>query len=157
MAQHAAAARQPLKIHRIGVLLFTSQALAIEELVAGTTRVGLCGGTKVYARGPLGRRVRGAPSRSSDRAVRLPVDPIVAHTTPAVRAAQLATTTIPIVAVVMTDPVRVGSADSLAYPGGNITGCSPRPEFEEPRHTSASSRRQNKDNQEELRLFCHQT
>jgi hypothetical protein len=31
------------------------------------------------------------------------------------------------------------------------------PEFEEPRHTSASSRRQNKENQEELRLFCHQT
>ena len=31
------------------------------------------------------------------------------------------------------------------------------PEFEEPRHTSASSRRQNKENQEELRLSCHQT
>ena len=31
------------------------------------------------------------------------------------------------------------------------------PEFEEPRHTSASSRRKNKENQEELRLFCHQT
>jgi predicted ATPase len=31
------------------------------------------------------------------------------------------------------------------------------PEFEEPRHTSASSRRKNKENQGELRLFCHQT
>ena len=32
-----------------------------------------------------------------------------------------------------------------------------RPEFEELRHTSASSRRKNKENQEELRLFCHET
>src|SRR5215813_4891816 len=31
------------------------------------------------------------------------------------------------------------------------------PEFEEPRHTSASSRQGNKENQGELRLFCHQT
>jgi hypothetical protein len=29
------------------------------------------------------------------------------------------------------------------------------PEFEELRHTSASSRRKNKENQEELRLFCN--
>jgi hypothetical protein len=31
------------------------------------------------------------------------------------------------------------------------------PEFEEPRHTSASSRRKNKENQGGLRLFCRQT
>src|SRR5262249_58589181 len=31
------------------------------------------------------------------------------------------------------------------------------PEFEEPRHTSASSRRKNKENQGEPRLFCHKT
>jgi hypothetical protein len=31
------------------------------------------------------------------------------------------------------------------------------PEFEEPRHTSASSRRKNTENQGELRLFYHQT
>ena len=31
------------------------------------------------------------------------------------------------------------------------------PEFEEPRHTSASSRRQNKENQGGLRLFCFRT
>jgi hypothetical protein len=31
------------------------------------------------------------------------------------------------------------------------------PEFEEPRHTLASSRRQNKENQGDLFLFCHNT
>jgi hypothetical protein len=32
-----------------------------------------------------------------------------------------------------------------------------QPEFEEPRHTLASSRRQNKENQGDLFLFCHNT
>jgi putative tryptophan/tyrosine transport system substrate-binding protein len=41
----------------------------------------------------------------------------------AVKAAQAATTTIPIVAVDLeTDPVREGLAQSLAHPGGNLTG-----------------------------------
>ena len=41
----------------------------------------------------------------------------------AVKAAQTATTTIPIVAVDLeTDPVREGLAQSLAHPGGNLTG-----------------------------------
>jgi putative ABC transport system substrate-binding protein len=50
------------------------------------------------------------------------VDLIVAHTTGGVLAAKRATTTLPIVAAVMTDPVEAGIAESLAYPGGNITG-----------------------------------
>jgi putative tryptophan/tyrosine transport system substrate-binding protein len=41
----------------------------------------------------------------------------------AVKAAQAATTTIPIVAVDLeTDPVKEGFAQSLAHPGGNLTG-----------------------------------
>ena len=52
---------------------------------------------------------------------RLKVDLIVAGATPAARAAQQATTTIPIIAI-MGDPVRDGLVASLARPGGNITG-----------------------------------
>ena len=37
----------------------------------------------------------------------------------------------------------------------DFTSLTLEPEFEEPRHTSASSRRKNKENQGELRLFCH--
>jgi len=62
--------------------------------------------------------------------VRLPVDVLVAASAPAARAAQQATTTIPIVIVTRTDPVRAGFVSSLAHPGGNLTGVSgPDAEF----------------------------
>jgi ABC-type uncharacterized transport system substrate-binding protein len=54
--------------------------------------------------------------------VRLKVDILFAANTPAARALQQATTTIPIVVPVMGDPVRDGLVASLARPGGNITG-----------------------------------
>ena len=56
--------------------------------------------------------------------VRLKVDVIVAVPSPAIRAAQQATTTIPIVFPSTGDPVGSGFAASLAHPGGNITGLS---------------------------------
>ena len=56
--------------------------------------------------------------------VRLKVDVIVAAPTPAVRAAQQATQTIPIVMAFSGDPVDEGFVAGLAWPGGNITGHS---------------------------------
>jgi putative ABC transport system substrate-binding protein len=43
------------------------------------------------------------------------------------RAAQQATSTIPIVAATFTDPIALGVAASLARPGGNVTGTRDRP------------------------------
>jgi putative tryptophan/tyrosine transport system substrate-binding protein len=56
--------------------------------------------------------------------VRLKVDLIVATTGPVVLAAKSATTTIPIVMTNAADPVGAGLIDSLARPGGNVTGLS---------------------------------
>jgi putative ABC transport system substrate-binding protein len=54
--------------------------------------------------------------------VSLPCDVIVAVATPAIAAAQRATSAIPIVMSPSTDPIGSGFIKSLARPGGNITG-----------------------------------
>jgi putative ABC transport system substrate-binding protein len=59
----------------------------------------------------------------ADELVALNVDVIVAGVTPAAQAAKAATRTIPIV-IQSGDPVRTGLVESLARPGGNITGTS---------------------------------
>ena len=56
--------------------------------------------------------------------VRLKVDVIVAATSPSVIAAKRATSTIPIVMPVISDPVGDGLVASLSRPGGNVTGLS---------------------------------
>ena len=55
--------------------------------------------------------------------VALRPDVIVAVTTPAIAAAQRATSTIPIIMAGATDPIGAGFVKSLARPGGNITGA----------------------------------
>lgn len=54
--------------------------------------------------------------------VRLKVDLIVAISTPAARVAKEASSEIPIVFVFASEPVGTGLVDSLAHPGGNLTG-----------------------------------
>ena len=56
--------------------------------------------------------------------VRLKVDIIVTVATPATLAAKQATTVIPIVFGAASDPIRTGLVESLARPGGNVTGLS---------------------------------
>jgi putative ABC transport system substrate-binding protein len=122
MAPHTAEAQQPVKGYRIGVLMFTSSAFFIEELRQGLRELGYVEGQN------LRLEVRSAEERRerlddlAAELVRLPVDLIVAHTTAGVLAAKHATTTLPIVVAVMTDPVEAGVVESLAHPGGNITG-----------------------------------
>src|SRR5215831_16488085 len=54
--------------------------------------------------------------------VQLEVDVLVSPSLPAIRAGKHATKTIPIVMVTTADPVATGLIDSLARPGGNVTG-----------------------------------
>ena len=70
-----------------------------------------------YAAGHMER----LPELAADL-VRLRVEVIITQGTVATRAAMHATTTIPIVMMVVNEPVRVGLVASLARPGGNITG-----------------------------------
>ena len=54
--------------------------------------------------------------------LQLNVDILVATSPPTIRAAKQATKSIPIVMVTPQDPVATGAVNSLARPGGNITG-----------------------------------
>ena len=70
-------------------------------------------------------RTDGSPAQLDAAAMALaqiPVDVIVAFSTPRAQAAQRATKTIPIVAISIGDPIAAGLVASLAHPGGNITG-----------------------------------
>jgi putative ABC transport system substrate-binding protein len=59
-----------------------------------------------------------------EECLRLKTDIIVVSTTPAAQAAKNSTRTIPIVMIALGDPVGTGLVDSLARPGGNVTGMS---------------------------------
>ena len=81
VAPHAAEAQQPVKVHRIGVLMFTSSSFAIEELRQGLRELGYVEGRNLRLEV---RSAEGRAERLDDLAaelVRLPVDLIVAHTT----------------------------------------------------------------------------
>jgi putative ABC transport system substrate-binding protein len=67
-----------------------------------------------------GHRTGWRRSRPSSSAARWTL--IATYGTPATYAAKEATATIPIVMIGVGDPVRAGLVESLAWPGGNITG-----------------------------------
>jgi putative ABC transport system substrate-binding protein len=71
------------------------------------------------------RSANGDPARLATAAAelaRLRVDIIMTYGTPPSRAAKAATSTIPIVMIAVGAPVLAGLVQSLAHPGGNITG-----------------------------------
>lgn len=57
-----------------------------------------------------------------DQLIAMKPDLIIAEATPAIAAAQKATTTIPIIMAPATDPIGSGFVKSFTHPGGNITG-----------------------------------
>ena len=122
-----AVAQQAGRIWRIGVLWpgpASPPNARIEAFRHGLRELGYVEGRNVemvyrYAGGDYAR----LPDLAADL-VRLKVDVILGAGAPAVSAAQKATTTIPIVIGTAGDPVGTGFAQSLARPGGNITGLS---------------------------------
>ena len=63
--------------------------------------------------------------KNAEELVALNPDVIVAASPPAVLALKQITRTVPIIFVAVTDPVALGLVESLARPGGNVTGFSP--------------------------------
>ena len=127
VASVAAEAQQAGKVARIGFLLTGSLAYPETQATIEAFRQGL--GEHGYIEGQnivveyraADGMIERLPALATEL-TRLKVDLIVAGATPGARAAQQATTTIPIVGVSMGDPVRDGLVASLAKPGGNVTG-----------------------------------
>ena len=124
---YSAAAQQPKKVSRIGYLAATDPATdsARSEAIRLALRaLGYIEGQNIAIEY---RYAEGKPDRYPELAaelVRLKVDIIVvAGGGPVIRAARNATKTIPIVmGGAGIDPVDAGLVESLARPGGNVTG-----------------------------------
>ena len=122
-----AEAQQPKKVPRIGYLSTADPATdsaRAEGIRLALRELGYIEGQNIaieyrYAEGKLDR----APGLAAEL-VRLKVDIIVvAAGDPWIRAAKNATKTIPIVMMGQgSDPVKAGHVESLARPGGNVTG-----------------------------------
>jgi ABC-type uncharacterized transport system substrate-binding protein len=116
--------QQLASIPRVGVLVSASEPHPFADaLRRGLERLGYVDGRNIALDV---RYTQGRSDRAAELAaelVRNGVTIIVAHFTPAVRAAMAATKTIPIV-MVAGAPLQSGFIKSLAEPGGNVTGLS---------------------------------
>jgi len=118
-------AQQPKKVYRIGYLRAeTPPEVDIEGFRQGLREHRYVEGKNIVVEY---RWADGNEERLRSLAaelIRLKVDLIVTSAPAATQAAKEATTTIPIVMVLVADPVAFGFVNSLAAPGGNITGFS---------------------------------
>jgi putative tryptophan/tyrosine transport system substrate-binding protein len=116
--------QQLASIPRVGVLVSASEPHPFADaLRRGLEPLGYVDGRNIALDV---RYTQGRSDRAAELAaelVRNGVTIIVAHFTPAVRAAMAATKTIPIV-MVAGAPLQSGFIKSLAEPGGNVTGLS---------------------------------
>ena len=120
----AAGAQQPAKLPLIGVLVSASPPHPFTDAFwRGLHALGYSEGQniKVEFRYTDGRSDRA--EEFAEELVRLRVDVIVAHYAIGTAAAMAATRTIPIV-MVHGAPLQLGVINSLARPGGNVTGLS---------------------------------
>ena len=123
-------AQQPGKVWRIGYLATQRRPVSFDSdnqpgaFLRGMRELGYVDGKNLVI------EWRFAEGRSellpvlAAELVRLQVDVILSEGTTATRAAQQATATIPVIMGATNDAIGSGFVNSLAHPGGNITGAS---------------------------------
>ena len=120
-------AQQAGKIFRIGFLdpsTASGSAVLVDAFRHELNKLGWIEGKNITVEYRFAeQKLERLPELAADL-VRLKVDLIVVTGTPQALAAKKATTTIPIVMTSVGDPVALGLVESLARPGGNVTGLS---------------------------------
>ena len=101
---------------------FRCKSRTLNAFIAALRELGYTEGQNIAIERKFGEGDADRLRRLATELVELQVDAIVALSTPAARAAKQATTTIPIVAIAVADPVEDELVASLARPGGNVTG-----------------------------------
>jgi ABC-type uncharacterized transport system substrate-binding protein len=126
MCGEVAIAQQPAKVPRIGYLLASGNpkhpGLQVDAFRQGLRDLGYVEGKNILVEYRYLEGKSDATPGLVGELIQLKVDVLVLGSQPAIRSAKQATKTIPIVMVTTQDPVAAGFVDSLARPGGNITG-----------------------------------
>jgi len=121
----AAEGQRQGKIYRIGWIIGSSIAASahlVDAFKQGMRELGWVEGKNIeYEIRAAGGKLERFPALVAEL-LQLKVDLFLAPTNAAARAVRNATSTIPIVFVVASDVVESGLVESLARPGGNITG-----------------------------------
>jgi putative ABC transport system substrate-binding protein len=119
------AAQQPAKMPKIGYLQagFAASATNIQGLQRELRSLGYIEGKNITFISRSAETKYDLLPALADELVRLKIDVIVTPGSNDTRAAKNATKTIPIIFLgAVSDPVSLGLVESLARPGGNITG-----------------------------------
>jgi putative ABC transport system substrate-binding protein len=122
-----ARAQQGERVRRIGVLMNfpaddPEEQARFNALMQGLQQFGWIVGRNLQIEHRYGAADADRSRRYATELIALAPDLILAVGIAAVTALQRATRTVPIVFVNIVDPVGAGFVDSLAQPGGNITG-----------------------------------
>jgi len=112
------------KLARIGVLTLSTSTWAVEgeAFRQGLRELGYLEGRNIRLEHRDAAGIADRLPALAGELVHLKVDVIVTQSNVAALAAKQATQTIQIVMAIAGDPVRAGVTDSLASPGGNVTG-----------------------------------
>jgi putative ABC transport system substrate-binding protein len=122
-------AQQPERMRRVGLLVALPEndpqsQLRVKAFRRGLRDVDLVEGRNIRIDYRFSTNDQSRITASVAELVSLAPDVIVVGSTPVLTALHQATSTIPIVFVIITDPVGQGFVSSLAHPGGHITGFS---------------------------------
>ena len=125
VAPLAAIAQQQRTMPHIGVLVAESAPHPFTDAFrSGMQELGYVEGLTVLIEWRYADALFSRAVELATELVRLKVNVIAAHHTPAVKASMSVTSTIPIVMSPAGAPLQAGLVKSLAHPGGNVTGLS---------------------------------